>query len=256
MTRLSEYDFVVINSSAGKDSQAMTDYLAALARSEGYPKERLILAHADLGRMEWPGTRELAEYHAKTYGLRFWVKSRPQGNLLSHVLQREKWPDSGNRFCTADHKRGQIGTLLTTLGDGIKILNCMGMRAQESPARAKLQPFEINKRFTNSRRHVDNWLPLHSWTAGDVWARVHSSPAPYHYAYDLGMPRLSCVFCIFSPPAALMVAGYHNRNLLAEYSAVERKIGHTFRHKFQIKSIQDRLLQGETPPEKIEDWRM
>lgn len=30
---------------------------------------------------------------------------------------------------------------------------------------------------------------------------------------DLGMPRLSCCFCIFSPRSALLLAGKHNPGL-------------------------------------------
>ena len=59
------------------------------------------------------------------------------------------------------------------------------------------------------RPTFDNWLEEH-----DVWKDIKASGVPYHKAYDLGMPRLSCVFCIFSPPAALMIAGKQNPELL------------------------------------------
>lgn len=254
--RLSEYDYVVLNSSAGKDSQTVIRQVAAMAKAEAYPRARIIVAHADLGRMEWPGTRELAEYQAASYGFQFWVKARPQGDLLSHVEQRGMWPSSEQRFCTSDHKRGQIGTLLTSLGAGIKVLNCLGMRAQESPARSKLKPMEVNQRYTNGKRHVDQWLPIHAWSIDEVWNDINASPIPYHYAYDLGLPRLSCIFCIFSPPEALMLAGYHNRGLLGDYAWVEQSMGHDFRKNFKISSIAERLNAGEEPTQTVQDWRM
>ena len=43
------------------------------------------------------------------------------------------------------------------------------------------------------------------------------------------MPRLSCCFCIFSPRSALLLAGKHNPEMLAESVKIERQIGHTFR---------------------------
>jgi hypothetical protein len=43
------------------------------------------------------------------------------------------------------------------------------------------------------------------------------------------MPRLSCCFCIFSPRSALLLAAKHNPELLAQYVAVEKQIGHRFR---------------------------
>ena len=73
---LNEYDWIVINSSAGKDSQAMTDYVCRLATNNGV-LDRVVLVHADLGEVEWKGTKDLAEQHVKAYGIRFEVVARP-----------------------------------------------------------------------------------------------------------------------------------------------------------------------------------
>jgi hypothetical protein len=59
------------------------------------------------------------------------------------------------------------------------------------------------------------------------------------------MPRLSCVFCIFAPPAALMTAGRHNPELLAEYVQAETQMGHTFRKDFPIAKVQTAIANGE-----------
>jgi 3'-phosphoadenosine 5'-phosphosulfate sulfotransferase (PAPS reductase)/FAD synthetase len=249
---LATYDWVLVNSSAGKDSQAMLDLLVELADAAGV-RDRLVVVHCDLGRVEWRGTRELAEAQARHYGLRFEVVTRPQGDLLDHVEARGMWPSSTARFCTSDHKRGQVRRLMTQLagetrergGDVARILNCMGLRADESPARRKKRPFERDAKASNGRRIVDTWLPIHEWTAEQVWARIARSGVDHHPAYDLGMKRLSCVFCIFAPPAALMIAGEHNRALLDEYVAVERRIGHHFRKSLPIVTIRDALVAGE-----------
>jgi 3'-phosphoadenosine 5'-phosphosulfate sulfotransferase (PAPS reductase)/FAD synthetase len=166
------------------------------------------------------------------------------------------WPSNTARYCTSDHKRDQVGKVITALvnahikafpGGVVRVLNCMGLRADESPARAKKQVFEVNKRATNSKRAVDNWLPIHDWTESEVWEMIRANNLPYHYAYDLGMPRLSCVFCIFAPTQALLLAGYHNRALLADYVAVETRIGHTFQHGKPLVQIQDALNAGYIP---------
>jgi len=241
---LADYDFVIINTSAGKDSQTALAYVVAQADKEAFPRSRLLLAHADLGPMEWPGTAELAATQAAHYGLELARVERSQ-NLLAHIQARGMWPSSTNRFCTSDHKRDQIAKLFTRLASDLaapgrpcRILNVMGMRAQESPARAKLAPLSRNARVSNGRKLVDNWLPLHSWQLPDVWSSIKASGVPYHKAYDLGMPRLSCVFCIFSPPAALMLAGKQHPDLLAQYVDAEKAMGHTFRHKFSLASVQ------------------
>jgi 3'-phosphoadenosine 5'-phosphosulfate sulfotransferase (PAPS reductase)/FAD synthetase len=104
----------------------------------------------------------------------------------------------------------------------------MGMRSGESCARSKLKPFKLDRPNTNGRRVVHVWLPIHGWTQEQVWERIRASGVPHHYAYDLGMPRLSCCFCIYAPKNALMLAGQHNRELLDRYVEVEDRVGFTF----------------------------
>lgn len=252
---LRSYDFIVVNTSAGKDSQAMLDEVVYQCDRAGVSRGKIVAVHADLGRVEWKGVKELAALQASLYPVRFEVVSRRNGDLLQHVEERGMWPSSAARYCTSDHKRGQVGTLFTRLGDDVRILNCMGMRAQESKARSKLPVFEPNKRYTNSKRSVDTWHPILAWTVDQVWERIRRSGVPYHYAYDLGMPRLSCCFCIFAPKDALMLAGQHNPELLAEYVAVEARIDHSFKDGFKIAEIQSALARGERPG-KIQNWVM
>jgi 3'-phosphoadenosine 5'-phosphosulfate sulfotransferase (PAPS reductase)/FAD synthetase len=264
---LTRYDVIVVNSSGGKDSQAMLDLLVEQADASGV-RDRLVVVHCDLGRVEWTGTRELAERQAAHYGLRFEVVSRPQGDLLTHVEQRRMWPSSTARYCTSDHKRGQVRRVLTKLTDEVRartgrqarILNCMGLRAQESPARAKKIAFEFDAKASNGRRHVDTWLPILDWSTEQVWARIKASGVEHHRAYDLGMGRLSCVFCIFAPKSALLIAGKHNRALLDSYVEVETKIGHDFRKGFKLRVIRDEVEAGiDTSKLAAEDsgcWNM
>ncbi|KKK47550.1 hypothetical protein LCGC14_3154050, partial [marine sediment metagenome] len=274
-----EYDWVVVNSSAGKDSQVMLREIASHVE-----RQKIVVAHADLGPMEWPGTRALARAQAECFGVRFEAISRPQGNLLAHVAARGKWPSSTRRYCTSDHKRGQMHKALTKIAHeiaaadpgtfrrsgsdrregvrAVRILTCIGFRAEESPGRAKAKVFSVDTRSTGKGKvkHVDIWLPIHDWTLDRVWEVIHSEGLPYHYAYDLGMPRLSCVFCIFAPKAALMIAGANNRKLLDEYVELETEIDHTFKHGFSMKEIQEELDAGvEVPtidPKDAGAWNM
>ena len=263
---LSSYDVILVSSSAGKDSQAMLDVVVTMAREAGL-LERVVVVHCDLGRVEWEGTRELAEEQARHYGVRFEVVMRPQGDLLTHVEQRGMWPGPGPaRYCTSDHKRAQTFRLMTTLaaerraagvvGRPVRILDCQGLRAEESPKRKKMLPFFPRKEASNGRRQVDTWLPIHAWTTDEVWARIRAAGTRAHRAYALGMPRLSCVFCIFSSEDALLLAGHHNRGLLDEYAAVEGRIGHTFKHRLPIASIRDRVAAGEQPSRPVRTWCM
>jgi 3'-phosphoadenosine 5'-phosphosulfate sulfotransferase (PAPS reductase)/FAD synthetase len=257
---LTEFDRIVINTSAGKDSQAMMDFVCQMAREQGV-LNRVVAVHADLGRVEWKGTRELAEEHAAHYGIPIVVVRREKGDLLQQVEERGMWPDNQNRYCTSDQKRDQVAKFHTAsvaemnLGRQARILNCMGFRADESPARSKKAVLEADKRNTNGKRAVFNWLPIHKWTVQMVWARIKTSGVKYHPAYDLGMPRLSCCFCVFAPKAALMISGKANPELLAEYVRVEKKIGHTFRNGFRIEEVQEALARGEQPG-AVATWTM
>ena len=72
----------------------------------------------------------------------------------------------------------------------------------------------------------------------------------YHKAYDLGMPRLSCIFCVFAPKAALKIAAKHNPELYNEYCRVEEKIGHTFRKGFSLSELKD----NRDLTEDVKEW--
>jgi 3'-phosphoadenosine 5'-phosphosulfate sulfotransferase (PAPS reductase)/FAD synthetase len=255
---LADYDWILLNSSAGKDSQAMIDLVAGLANAAGLT-DRLIVVHADLGRVEWPGARELAERQAAHYGLRFVAVARPQGDLLTHVEQRGMWPSPSCRYCTSDHKRAQVHRVMTSLprpeGRPVRILNCLGLRADESPARRKRPSFTRGVRPTNGNKIVDEWLPVHGLTEAEVWARIRASGAPHHPAYELEMPRLSCCFCIFAPRAALVLAGRHNLTLLREYVGVEERTGHDFRPDLALRDVLSAVESGEDPG-PVTTWSM
>jgi 3'-phosphoadenosine 5'-phosphosulfate sulfotransferase (PAPS reductase)/FAD synthetase len=263
---LSKYDWIVINSSAGKDSQVTLDVIYNQAVAQGVDLSRLVVVHCDLGRVEWAGTRELAEEQARHYGLRFEVmhtynEDGQQWDLLQHTLAKGMFPFSNTRWCTSDHKRGPVGRLLTQLKDEtiaawraanpgqkvklaphVNILNCLGLRAAESEERKKMLPVELNKRFSNSLKTVTDYLPIHAWSTDAVWAHIKASGVRYHEAYDLGMTRLSCVFCFYAGRDQLLLAGRHNRALLAAYVDVETKIGFTFTPDLALADIQAELM--------------
>ncbi len=275
---LASYDWIAVSSSAGKDSQAMLDCVVELAREAGV-LDRVVVIHADLGRVEWQGTGELAAEQAAAYGVRFEVtrrmggvskvdgkvyrKGETFGDLLDYVERRGAWPSNKARFCTSEFKRGPILRVFTQLAREwrsttdekrpCRVLDCIGLRADESPARAKKVAFVERKR--TSTQHVDTWLPVHHWTEQQVWARIEASGVPHHRAYDLGMPRLSCAFCIFAPKAALVLAGRHNRELLDAYVAVEERIDHTFRQNLSLTEVREAVVADETV-EAPASWAM
>jgi hypothetical protein len=68
------------------------------------------------------------------------------------------------------------------------------------------------------------------------------------------MPRLSCYICIFSPRSALLRAGKHNPQLLAEYVQVERAIGQRFRKELSLVEVQHALARIIHQPAVRAGW--
>lgn len=241
----------------------MLSHVVAMARAARV-EHRVVVVHADLGRVEWPGTKELVLEQARAFGVKCVVVTRRQGDLLTHVERYGRWPTPSTRYCTADHKRQQIHRALTALalecrgagGAGpVRILNCVGLRSEESVARAKRHAFSRDRRCSSRRKSVDVWLPIQAWPASQVWEVCRSSGAPMHPAYAAGLPRASCVFCIYAPEEALRQAGRHNPGLLAEYVRVERTIGHAFKHRLSLATVAEDLAAG-VEPRPVANWEM
>lgn len=285
---LDGYDVILVNTSAGKDSQAMLDYVVGLARERGL-HDRVVAVHADLGRVEWEGTAELAVLQAAYYGVPCHVVRREQGDLLDNVVQKHRayeragkrmadggprvaWPDAKNRWCTSEHKTAQCRRVMTRLVDEasvrlwgrrhhsgvtmprpIRILSCLGIRAAESPRRAR-RIAELratsdalvapDTAASNGKRRVDEWLPIATWSTEDVWARVYASGTLWHPAYDgatpgdrRGMPRLSCSFCVLASRGALLLAAQRRPALAREYIAVERLVRRKFRADLSMEDV-------------------
>ncbi|MCY4348808.1 MAG: phosphoadenosine phosphosulfate reductase family protein [Thiotrichales bacterium] len=218
---------VAINHSGGKDSQAMTILLARLVP----PAQRLIV-HASLGAVEWPGTVEHIE-RTMPPGVPLIVARTASGkSLLEGIEQRGRFPDAARRFCTSDWKRTPIERELRRYLKahprfGGRIVNAMGMRASESPARSKRAPWRRNDRNSRAGREWYDWLPMHGFEAADVFRVIGDAGQSPHWAYAAGMSRLSCSFCILAARADLRRAATLRPRLYREYVALERRIGHT-----------------------------
>jgi hypothetical protein len=68
------------------------------------------------------------------------------------------------------------------LGRPVRILNVLGLRAEESPARAGRAAYRHV--MANGARHVDEWLPAHDWPLGRVWQLCDREGPGHHWAYD------------------------------------------------------------------------
>lgn len=278
---LRTYDWLLINSSGGKDSQVTLSHVVALADAAGVDRARIVVVYADLGRVVWPQTREIAEAQAGLLGVRFEVVQREQGDLLDYVLDRNQrrvaegktgtqtlsWPSASTRWCTSDLKTGPVTRLMTLLvnetrqqrpGRRVRVLNCLGIRAEESSDRAKKTSFgrdpanwsstrgDTGTRKPHSKREVDRWLPIFTWTRAQVWGEIRRSGLPWHWAYQF-VDRLSCVECVMSPMRQLVVGAYFNPDLARAYQSAEAATGHSFKQGLTMGEVIDAADRMATP---------
>lgn len=220
----------VANHSGGKDSQAQLIRLL-----ERVPVAQMVVVHASLGAMEWPGAMELARDQSAAAGLPFIVATATK-TLLEMVERRfesrpevPSWPSASTRQCTSDLKRGPIQREVRRYAkaNGFKVIvNCLGLRAQESHGRAKRKEFS-HMAISNSVNTWYEWLPVHELSAAEVFGIIESAGQHPHYAYELGNDRLSCVFCIMANKKDLANGAAQNPGLLEQYDALEKRTGYT-----------------------------
>jgi 3'-phosphoadenosine 5'-phosphosulfate sulfotransferase (PAPS reductase)/FAD synthetase len=255
---LADYDFIFISTSAGKDSQAMMDVVVEAAKADGV-LDRVIAVHADLGSVEWEGTGALAAEHAAHYGIPFEVvrKDQHDGDLFTAIEARadkliadgkldkngnpaRAWPMTGMCYGTSDFKTAQIAKLATKLAKQIKktegraarILDCVGLAKDESPARRKkLDSYEAEHGYAyriikdNRNQYFAKWYPVANYSVTQIWDRIKAAGTRHHFAYDLGMSRLSCAFCVCASNKDLRISAAHNTDLAKKHIALEEKAG-------------------------------
>ncbi|MGP3750047.1 phosphoadenosine phosphosulfate reductase domain-containing protein [Streptomyces sp. IBSNAI001] len=268
---ITDADWVLLNSSGGKDSQAMKSHVVSLAAAAG-ALHKVVVVHADLADIEWEGTASLAREQAFMLNVPRFEVVQAQGDLLARVAARyaklkakalaegkpvaPAWPSASARWCTSDLKRGPIRRLMTRLTDErrhlhrpVRILNCLGQRAAESPHRQKLAPVEIDRPASNGKRHITTWRPIHHWSDRAVWLEIARSALPYHEAYDWGMSRLSCSFCVLGCESDLVIAARRRPDKAAEYAAMETAVERDFKAKLSMREIIARAaaLEAESP---------
>lgn len=222
---------VVSNHSGGKDSQVMLIKLL-----EFVPRSQLLVVHASLGEIEWHGALELAQEQAEAAGVPF-IVARASKSLFDMVLHRyaqrpevPSWPSASSRQCTSDLKRGPIAREVRRYADahGFKVvINCLGLRAQESPGRAAKKVLVKNESQSNGKRIWFEYLPIHGMRTEEVFTEIQAAGQKPHYAYALGNDRLSCVFCIMASKNDISVGACHRPELLDEYEGLEKKTGYT-----------------------------
>lgn len=227
----------VLNDSGGKDSQAMRIIVRSLL-----PAMSLVVIHAPLGEIEWPGALEHAQAGAKRDGLKF-ITAPATKTFLEMVEHRHAtkpsvpcWPSKSCRQCTSDLKRGPIEREIRreAKARGLNfIVNCVGYRWQESTDRRDLPEVSRSDRNSKAGREWWNWHPILHLTEEQVFETISKAGESPHPAYGWGNQRLSCLFCIMGSKGDLRNAAQRHPQVYWKYVELERRTGYTM-HQSRI----------------------
>lgn len=242
-----------VGHSGGKDSQAMFAILSKIV-----PDDQLHVVHADLGEVEHLDVKTFIRQNIDGKDLHVAQAIHADGSkkdFFSAIRARRAsldaqgrtdapaFPSSAARFCTSDLKTGPIWKVIRKIaGDAPIVVNCVGIRGEESPARAKRiaarGAFLVNTKNTNPKRQAFDYWPIANWTIDQVWSEIAEKGQVRHPAYDAGNDRLSCAFCIFGSQADLNRAARQRPELLAKLTQLEVDVRSTmFTHSSLAEKI-------------------
>ncbi len=221
---------LVINFSGGKDSCAMLAHIV-----ENYPLVKKHVVFADTG-WEHNGAEDWCRSIVEGFGLKLNVVRNPNKDFFGMVAHRQKFPSPSYRQCTSDLKRGPIQTWIRQNIKDPVVVSAMGLRAEESSARAKKSRLTRNKSMTNSKRTVWDWLPIQEWKEEKVFSYLAEKEIPLHPVYKY-LTRFSCQVCIFLGAKELAAVERHNPEAIEKIARVEEEIGFTMKPEGSVRSI-------------------
>ncbi len=226
---------LLLNLSGGKDSTRMLGFVR-----ERFPAMKTYAVMADTGfeHVKPVPAVEWCRRIAGQFGLVLTVVRNPNKTYLEMVRRRGMFPSAQFRQCTSDLKRGPIQKFLRTLPEKT-IINCMGMRAEESSQRARQSPWSLDPAMSSNGRTVYNWLPIFEETTEQVLAWHWDNAIPLHPVYvpdyhrdgTTGgyLRRLSCRVCIFATDHDVRMIQQHDREAFDQVSALEQETGFTMK---------------------------
>jgi len=149
------------------------------------------------------------------------------------TLERAKvtmpWSSAAFRYCTSEFKTLPIASALAKRYPGRAIVSALGLRAQESAARAAKPIAAIEPKFSVAGRTYWVWNPILHWDIQTVWTEIERAGDVPHHAYtEFGSSRVSCSFCVLASLNDLKAAARCETNAPAYRAMVDLEIRSTF----------------------------
>lgn len=223
---LSQNAPVAVGVSGGKDSVACALAVIRFLNEIGHTGPRLLI-HADLGSVEWQDSKPSCDRLAAHLNMELQTVARAAGGMMERwesrwasskrrylALECVKvilpWSTPSMRFCTSELKTSVICSALKKRWGKQPIISAIGIRAEESPNRAKMPIAKENKKLPKGSL---DWNPILHWKKEEVFQEIAAAGLPLHEAYTkFGSTRVSCVLCILGSANDFQAALKDERN--------------------------------------------
>jgi len=208
---------------------------------ELYPNHPIFVVMADTGfeHVRPISAEDWSREQVARFALPLSVVRNPNKTYLQMVERRGMFPSSTTRQCTSDLKRGPIEKFVRALSQKV-IVNCTGIRSEESSQRSKQIPWKANKSLSVAGRSVWDWMPIFDESLGKVLSWHWQTETPLHPVYvpefhrdgTTGgyLKRFSCRLCIFATATDLVAIEQNDPEAFELVSSLEQRIGFTMRH--------------------------
>lgn len=253
---------ICVGCSGGKDSATfaiVTDEFLKLINHRG-PK---LLIHSDLGIIEHADSLPACRRLAEKIGWEL-IVVKPRIDMIGRWYQRQRdntmrytdlscvkmitpWSSASLRFCTGELKITPICSELKKRFPGQPILNAVGIRAEESAARAKKPISKENKKLTVKTlgTYGRDWFGIRDYPVERVWLAQRKVNFCGHEAYDKnGNKRVSCSVCVLAGADEIRASLRDERNHQAYLRVVELEIISTY-------SFSQSFWAGDVAPELL-----
>lgn len=116
--------------------------------------------------------------------------------FLDMCILHGSFPLGRQRFCTEELKLDVTmkNVYQPLIDEGEYVISWSGVRGDESEKRAKYNRFEQDRR--DETQSLYNFLPIHKWSASDVFAIYKHFGVKPNPLYTKGMGRVGCMPCI------------------------------------------------------------
>lgn len=154
----------------------------------------------------------------------------PTKNIEELIIKKGFPPLQKYRYCTSELK----------VKNGRDKLKLIGVRADESPRRAKLPPTKLE----GKDRYI---YPIYDWTTADIWQYIGKYNLRYHPLYDCGYTRVGCVLCPFAPKRQI-------ESEINRYPEIVEKYRQACLKAFEYKKAQGKEYRTFQNGEEIFEW--